>query len=605
MTDTSKFFQKLDSQIVQNANYSVLVDEIYPREILVIVFGHESFDSTPGFDFYSNLKTIQNLTSRKANLILLRDKTNSWYQRGVDGLGSNIDETIVSLKKIISKINPSQIITIGQSMGAYAAIHYGALLAANKAIAFGPLSFLDVAHANKISDHRWIGVMEALEKDKPKGYVPDLAEFLKKKAFGLFLNIVFGGKKDDIAPNLDLYHASRLNVDANSVDLLEFAQSPHAVVKFLIDNKLIDKLLANLILQEDLTTLEYDQPQEIDMNIKLDAVWSKWVQENYNLGVPLDVIKETLLKELDELSPAEAEIAINNALSVQVNAEQIAALENIKKREWLLNTLDSQFRAKNKYNEAFERTDLPDYKTFLHYYYYENKPGLFRGAAKNWAAMNWTPLNLKDKVGNPVIEVQSGRSKDERYEENGAKYKTKMNFHDFIDKVLSLDSSNDLYLTANNAGASNSYLAPMFKDISNIGDGYMDMQKVNNSGFMWIGPKGTFTQSHHDLTNNLFVQIYGSKRFWLIPSTQVAYTYNNSHVYSPVDPRNPDYAKYPDMKKVTIMQFDVHPGDFLFIPIGWLHAVESLETSISFSTTAYAGINNDSYLTYPQGSGRY
>lgn len=348
-----------------------------------------------------------------------------------------------------------------------------------------------------------------------------------------------------------------------------------------------------------------NKPQKINMNTRLSAEWIKWVQENYALGVPHNVIKKTLLKEIDYLTAAEAEIAFNNALSESMNVAQSATFDNLKKREWLLNTLDSQLRSKNKYIDGFEHANLPEYNTFLCDYYYENRLGLFRSAAKNWPAMGWTPLNLKDKVGNPTIEVQSGRASDERCEENGAKYKTKMRFHDFIDKVLSLDNSNDLYLAANNASASNSHLGPMFAEISNLGDGYLDMSMINNNGFIWIGPKGTYTPAHHDLTNNLFVQVYGVKRFWLLPSTQVPYIYNDNHVYSPVNLRNPDFSKHPEMKKATIICFDVHPGDFVFIPIGWWHAVESLSTSISFSTTAYAGVKNDGYLTYPRSSVRY
>lgn len=606
MADIDQFIKTLDNQMVLDTDSSVLVDDIIPGKPLIISFAFYVYNTVPGFDFYGRLKKLQKLTGNNFNLVLVRDKKNLWYQTGIEGLGRNIAETVEGLKAIIDRIKPSSVITIGQSMGAYAAIQYGALLGADKSIAFGPLSFLDVKKAEEIDDKRWLLPMQELEKLRPENCVYDLPEFLKQQKKLPEIDIIYGGmEQEEHYANPDNYHAQRIRIN-DSIRLNKFDDSPHAVVQYLIDNKLIDRLLCKLILDEDLDESKAAEIEDEPMYVKgLTPEWSKWILENLVKGATPEVIQEVLQESIPEMTPDEIKKSIADIMQSPFMPVCQNLQNDLKKREWVLSTLDAHNREKNKYLQSFIHEIVPNYKTFQEKFYYENIPGLFRGAVSDWPAMKWTPQNLKDKVGNPEIEVQHGRSKDPRYEENGFKYKTQMKFHDFVDQVLSVESSNDMYLTANNAAASNAKLGAMFSDLRNIGDGYMDMDKLAKQGFMWLGPKGTYTPAHHDLTNNIFVQIYGHKRFWLLPSSQVPYIYNANHVYSPVDMRKPDYNAYPDMAKATVYQFDVGPGDFLFIPIGWWHSVESLSVSISFSTNAFADQHNQYHATYPSNNQRY
>ena len=116
---------------------------MFPGEILVISFAFVSWDGKPKFDFFGRLKKLEYRYPRPVNRILLRDNRNAWYHRGVPGLGSDVDEVAASLKDFVRSIRPSRVVTIGQSMGGYASLMFGALIGADKSIAFGPLSFLN------------------------------------------------------------------------------------------------------------------------------------------------------------------------------------------------------------------------------------------------------------------------------------------------------------------------------------------------------------------------------------------------------------------------------------------------------------------------------
>jgi ribosomal protein L16 Arg81 hydroxylase len=66
-------------------------------------------------------------------------------------------------------------------------------------------------------------------------------------------------------------------------------------------------------------------------------------------------------------------------------------------------------------------------------------------------------------------------------------------------------------------------------------------------------------------------------------------------VYSEVDPDHVDHARHPRFGGVRSLEVLVHPGEALFIPVGWWHHVEALETSISVSFTNFLFPNTFSW----------
>jgi hypothetical protein len=167
-----------------------------------------------------------------------------------------------------------------------------------------------------------------------------------------------------------------------------------------------------------------------------------------------------------------------------------------------------------------------------------------------------------------------------------------MKFSAFADEVMAAGATNDFYLTANNTVTSKGALQVLGDDILEFGDGYFTNGK---EALLWFGPKGTITPLHHDLTNNIFVQLYGKKRFIMIPSLQVPYMYNDQrakHVYSLVDGGAPDLQQFPLYKNITPITLEVNAGEALFIPIGWYHYVVSESVSISLTFTNFRDINN-------------
>lgn len=265
-----------------------------------------------------------------------------------------------------------------------------------------------------------------------------------------------------------------------------------------------------------------------------------------------------------------------------------------KKREWLISTVDELHQLDSSYINHIPRIKTPEFKTFIKDYYAQHRPVILTQGVSHWPAMQkWTPHYFAETIADGLIEVQMGRNSVKDFERKSPALKQMISMRDFVEKVSSAGESNDFYMTANNTQKSQSAIAPLYEDILDFGEGYCDLTQKNSLSFLWFGPKGTFTPLHHDLTNNMLVQIYGRKKVTLVPALQTPYLHNDRWVFSKIsDLKNVDRTQYPAFNRVTPIECVLEAGEALFIPIGWWHTVESLDVSISVSFTHFTAKNN-------------
>jgi hypothetical protein len=334
--------------------------------------------------------------------------------------------------------------------------------------------------------------------------------------------------------------------------------------------------------------------------INVDAKWMTWIKENLARGshpaelaqivadnFGFSIVKATAVVERAKTwqPSTNTAVASNSVTTSDSNKGQQA------RREWTMRSLDALKRLDEKYL-TLERIDVPEFSTFLTQYYAANKPVVFQNAFSDWPAASWTPEHLAEIAGDKEVEVQTKRESNPRFEMDSISHKQKMPFSAYHQKVMEAQSSNDFYMTANNAKQNQSVFAPLFKDMQNFADGYFDEKQHLTRSFIWYGPKGNFTPLHHDETNNMFLQVYGRKKIWLVPALQSPLLYNDTAVFSPIDLRQIDDKKHPLAKQATPIELTLNPGDTLFIPIGWWHQVESLDVSISITMTNFNALNS-------------
>lgn len=238
---------------VYGKHASYLEDVHIPGETLVISFsGQAEANVVPTFEFFEALHWLETDYRVKLNKFFIRDVNNNWYHRGIEGVGATVDEVAAFLRGRIEALKPRKIVTIGNSMGGYAAILFGALLGADQIIAFCPRAFLDTRRAVAYNDMYYYPALHLIERLCEDGcYYPDLPKLLAEKNFSGKLDIFFGSKasgeniRDSVS--VDTLHATAFHMTAGCT-LHAYPSCGHDVAKYMKQQNIFDRNVAERIL---------------------------------------------------------------------------------------------------------------------------------------------------------------------------------------------------------------------------------------------------------------------------------------------------------------------------------------------------------------------
>lgn len=102
---------------------------------------------------------------------------------------------------------------------------------------------------------------------------------------------------------------------------------------------------------------------------------------------------------------------------------------------------------------------------------------------------------------------------------------------------------------------------------------------------LWLG-NAIRVATHYDLQENIGIVVAGRRRFTLFPPDQVANLYMGPLELTPagtpvslVDPAAPDLERFPRFAQAAAhaQTATLEPGDAIYIPFHWWHAVDSLD----------------------------
>nr|WP_255652241.1 cupin-like domain-containing protein [Corallococcus sp. AS-1-12] len=224
---------------------------------------------------------------------------------------------------------------------------------------------------------------------------------------------------------------------------------------------------------------------------------------------------------------------------------------------------------------------------FFNDYYRRNRPVVIEGLMEDWPARTrWTPAWMAERFGDETVEVMAGRDAQAMPDLHADRLRRDVPLRELLARFDGAPA-NDMYLVARNSLLLRDAFRPLLEDLR-APEGYIqpDLREPDRV-HLWLGPAGTLSNLHHDHLNVLFCQVWGRKQVWLAPSWETPWMANVRGFYSAVDVLAPDVGRFPDFARVALHTVEVGPGDTLFLPVGWWHALRALEPSLSVTFVSF------------------
>ncbi len=323
-------------------------------------------------------------------------------------------------------------------------------------------------------------------------------------------------------------------------------------------------------------------PSKAVNKVEPDAARAAWIANQLLNGeLPLLVVDRLCISGVSrdaasrDVATALADPYLDSALLRARRGRKTAALLELQYAMW---------RRAAESKGICELREL-DCERFAEDFYFANRPFIFRGGAADWRAIGtWSPAWFRERYGSVEIDYSAVEGA-KRYARQGPDL-ARTTLREFVDRIETTVASNEYYLTASSRTMTvGGPLAGLSADIAPLPFAPEMSRKWTRSLNLWLGPRGTLTQLHHDLLNVLFVQVWGTKEFILGPSFGLPLMRNRFAVYSEIDPLVPSPDSESGSADLAWLRFTVEPGDVVFIPAGWWHWVYASTASISVGLT--------------------
>lgn len=215
-----------------------------------------------------------------------------------------------------------------------------------------------------------------------------------------------------------------------------------------------------------------------------------------------------------------------------------------------------------------------------------DEPAVLRGLARGWGCSSWTPERFAEEFGSRCLWCSVGCE-----ERSGSTRKERMR----------LDALVRLLRSGRGAGP-----APYLKQVDvlrafpSVRRDFLPQLRAQPflprsafaTTYLWMGGRGAVTGLHNDDEDNFIIQCHGTKRVHLYAPRNERFLYVNTKFdagtrCADVDVAAPDLRLHPLFSRAELFggaPLDLSPGDVLFIPKYWWHAVETVsEASISLN----------------------
>jgi oxalate decarboxylase/phosphoglucose isomerase-like protein (cupin superfamily) len=225
-----------------------------------------------------------------------------------------------------------------------------------------------------------------------------------------------------------------------------------------------------------------------------------------------------------------------------------------------------------------------EFKNFHEEYLKRNTPVILRGVAKDWPACGRWNLGYFAEHFPDTRQVIVESSGEKIFQDKMSRKKIETVTIQQI--AESVDDEKKLYGNFSPLVGEHKFLRDQLKL-----DWLKNLQTKIRSLMMYqlfMGGAGTHTDLHSEISTNLFIQLYGKKR-WLLcspeftPLLEIPVT-REPCFHSPFDGlHHKNQTSSPFFPYIDYYEFDLNPGDILLVPPYWWHQVKNEEEAVGLA----------------------
>jgi hypothetical protein len=221
-------------------------------------------------------------------------------------------------------------------------------------------------------------------------------------------------------------------------------------------------------------------------------------------------------------------------------------------------------------------------KDFLEKYVKPQKPVVIEELIDDWPAYHkWSLDYIQEVAGEKTVPLFDNRPISSKYKFNEPHEEMKM--RDYIELLKQGPTNYRIFLYH------------LLKEVPSLQKDFwfpkVGLKILRQIPMLFFGGEQSKVFMHYDIdfANILHFHFHGKKRCILFPPSETRYLYKVPHALiarEDIDFSNPDYKKFPALKKATGYQTTLKHGETLYMPEGYWHQMTYLTAGFSMSLRA-------------------
>lgn len=232
---------------------------------------------------------------------------------------------------------------------------------------------------------------------------------------------------------------------------------------------------------------------------------------------------------------------------------------------------------------AIPRVSSITKEDFLEHYFKPQKPVVIERAIENWPAFDkWNLDYIKEIAGDKMVPLYDDRPVN--HEDGFNEPHAKMKMSEYVDLLKAKPTKYRIFLWN------------VLKEVPQLQKDYnfpdFGLRLKKKLPMLFFGGTDSYTFMHYDIDmSNIFhFHFEGKKECILFAPSETKHLYKVPHsliTHESIDFTNPDFDKWPALKKAKGFKTELNHGEVLYMPEGYWHYMEYKTPGFSMSLRSW------------------